>query len=73
MKTNNKKMKVYIEKDDKTLDIKLDKPMVLKELLKELDTSVESVIVQKNGSICLEDATVNDTDELRILSVVSGG
>ena len=47
--------------------------MVLKELLKELDTSVESVIVQKNGSICLEDATVNDTDELRILSVVSGG
>ena len=66
-------MKVYIEKDDKTLDIKLDKSMVLKELLKELDTSVESVIVQKNGSICLEDATVNDTDELRILSVVSGG
>lgn len=66
-------MKVYIEKDDKTLDIKLDKPMVLKELLKELNTSVESVIVQKNGSICLEDATVIDTDELRILSVVSGG
>lgn len=66
-------MKVYIEKDDKTLDIKLDKPMVLKELLKELNTSVESVIVQKNGSICLEDATVIDSDELRLLSVVSGG
>ncbi len=66
-------MKVYIEKDDITKEIKLDKEIELKTLLNKLNITVESVIIEKNGEICLEDEQVGNEDNLRILSVVSGG
>ncbi len=66
-------VKIYIEKDDKTIILKLEQPIVVKEILKKLDISIESVIIQKNGNICLEDSVVSQEDELRLLSVVSGG
>lgn len=66
-------VKIYIEKDDKTIIFKLEQPIVVKEILKKLDISIESVIIQKNGNICLEDSVVSQEDELRLLSVVSGG
>lgn len=66
-------MEIYLERDDKTIQIPLEEEKVVKDLLKEQDIPLESVIIVKNGSICLEDETVTDNDSIKILSVVSGG
>lgn len=66
-------MKFYLEKENITKEITLEKNLSIKDFLKTQNIAVESVIVQKNGQICLEDTTISNTDELRILSVVSGG
>jgi sulfur carrier protein ThiS len=66
-------MKFFIEKENVTKEIRLNKEITIKEFLKTQNIAVESVIVQKNKQISLEDTLICDTDELRILSVVSGG
>ena len=45
----------------------------LKDIVDEYDISLDSVILVKNGEVCLEDTTVCDKDKISILSVVSGG
>lgn len=66
-------VEIYLEKENKTIEKKLEKSTKLKDLLKELDISVESVILVKNNEITLEDEEVNNKDKIKILSVVSGG
>ncbi len=66
-------MEIYIEKENTTKQIKLEKNEKIKEVLKELGISINSVILVKNDTICLEDETVSDEDKIKILSVVSGG
>ncbi len=66
-------MKVFIERENSTKTISLDKEINCRELLKDLKISRESVILVKNGNVCLEDEVLEDSDELKILSVVSGG
>lgn len=66
-------MKLYLEKEDKTTEIELKEKVILKKLLKELNISINSVILVKNSQICLEEEEISNEDELKILSVVSGG
>ncbi len=66
-------MEVFIERDSKTIEIKLENEILVKKLLEDLNVSLESVIIVKNGSICLEEETLSDKDKVKILSVVSGG
>lgn len=66
-------MKVFIERENKTTTIPLENEINCRELLKQLKISRESVILVKNGTVCLEDEVLQDSDELKILSVVSGG
>jgi sulfur carrier protein ThiS len=66
-------MKIFIEKDNFHKEIKLKEIKTLKEVLFDLDISINSVILVKNGEVCLEEEEVKDTDEIKILSVVSGG
>jgi sulfur carrier protein len=63
-------MKVYVEKQDKLLE--LEKKSV-KELLDELKINPNTVIIVKNNEIVLEDEQLDDNDEIKILSVISGG
>lgn len=64
-------MKIFIEKDDKQLVLK--GPLNGLDILKELGINSASVILVKNDEIILDDETINDDDELKILSVISGG
>jgi len=65
-------MKVYIEKDNSSLDI--DKKKISgDELLKFLKINPSSVILVKNDEVVLEDEVFENKDEIKILSVVSGG
>jgi sulfur carrier protein ThiS len=68
-------MKVYIEKDDRSVNIKLSKSEILdgKKLLEKLKINLSSVILVKNDEVVLEDEVFEDKDDIKILSVVSGG
>ncbi|MEM4637905.1 MAG: MoaD/ThiS family protein [Candidatus Woesearchaeota archaeon] len=63
-------MKVYIEKENKYLDVNASTGKQLLELLK---INPSTVIIVKNNEIILEDEQLNDKDEIKILSVISGG
>jgi sulfur carrier protein ThiS len=66
-------MKIYIEKEHKTIEKEILKPITGIQLLEELHISKNSVLLVKNGEICLEDEELTNSDEIKILSVVSGG
>ena len=64
-------MKIYIEKDDKTLELKFEGNT--KELLKKLKINIETVIITRNNELISEDEKLKNNDSIKILSVVSGG
>ncbi len=68
-------MEIYFEKTNETKTIKIEdkKGRVLKDIVDEYDISLDSVILVKNGEVCLEDTVIKNKDKISILSVVSGG
>lgn len=64
-------MKIYIEKEDKLLE--LTNIENISELLNNLKINPSTVITVKNNEVVLEDEQLEDTDEIKILSVISGG
>ena len=66
-------MDIFIERENKTIKYELKKSQKIIEILKELNITLESVILIKNDEIALEDEIVKNTDKLKLLSVVSGG
>ena len=64
-------MRIFVEKEDKTIE----KSFAGKgsELLKELGISPENVLIVKNGEVVSEDEKLDPDDEIKLLSVVSGG
>ena len=64
-------MKVYVEKEDKLLE--LNKSCTRLELLKELEINPDTVLLVKNGEAVLSEEELSESDDVRILSVVSGG
>ena len=64
-------MHVFIEKENKLLE--LNKAVTGKELLAELGINPSTVILVKNNEVVLEDEQLSETDDVKILSVVSGG
>jgi sulfur carrier protein ThiS len=64
-------MKIFIEKENK--HIVLDKKCTVEELLSELKINPETAIVTKNDEVALSDEMLSEKDEVKILSVISGG
>jgi len=65
-------MKVYIEKDNKSVDVK-KKSLSGKALMEFLKVNPSSVILVKNDEVVLDDELFSEDDDIKILSVVSGG
>jgi sulfur carrier protein ThiS len=65
-------MKVYIEKDNRYLNLDLDK-IDGKSLLEKLKINPSAIILVKNDEVVLEDEIFTEKDNVKILSVVSGG
>ncbi len=63
-------MKVYIEKTNEHIDIKAKS---VKELLDKLKINPTTVLVSRNNKLVSGDIKVNENDEVKIISVVSGG
>ncbi len=64
-------MKVYIEKEDKLLE--LNEIKNVSGLLNALNINPSTVITVKNNEVVLEDESLEDADDVKILSVISGG
>ncbi len=64
-------MKVFIEKDN--LEKVLDFSGTCAELLKKLGVNSEEVLIVKNNELVSLDDECESDDEIRLLSVVSGG
>lgn len=67
------KVNVFIERENKNATIELDKNSIVTDLLKKLSINPVTVIVSRDNELILEDETLNDNDDIKILSVISGG
>lgn len=71
MKRELVSMKVYIEKENRLLE--LDRECSGLQLLKELDINPATVLIVRNDEVVLPEEGLSGTDDIKILSVVSGG
>jgi len=63
-------MKVYVEKQDKLLELDAKDGT---ELLEKLGINPDTVILVKNDEAVLPEEGLSETDDIKILSVISGG
>ncbi|HZX11867.1 MAG TPA: MoaD/ThiS family protein [Candidatus Nanoarchaeia archaeon] len=63
-------MRVFLEKSKEEKEVNA---VSVKELLKVLKLNPTTVLVVANGRLVTEDAPLRKEDEVKILSVVSGG
>jgi len=66
-------MKIYIEKQNKLLELKADKARNGTRLLEELSINPDTVILVKNNEVILPEEDLSEADDIKILSVISGG
>jgi len=64
-------MKVYIQKTNQNKNMKSN--ITVKELLKQLNINTTTVIVSVNNELTTLDRNLKDKDNVKILSVISGG
>ena len=67
------KIKVYIERTNSTKTVELKNNYKVIDLLKELKIDHTAVLVARSDSLITEDAQLKDNDNIKILSVISGG
>ena len=64
---------VFIDRENKNTTLNLDNNSIVSDLLKKLSINPVTVIVSRNNELILEDEKLNNNDEIKILSVISGG
>ena len=64
-------MKVYVQKNQEKIEMPFSD--TVEKLLKKLDINPETVIVTKNGTLVTETDILEDSDDVEILQVISGG
>ena len=64
---------VYIDRENKNKSVELDANSSVSDLLAKLKINPVTVIVSRNNELILEDEELHNNDELKILSVISGG
>ena len=45
----------------------------IKDLLNELELSSETVVSKQNGELVIEDAVINEDDEIQLIQIIYGG
>ena len=67
------KVSVFVDKENKKIKVDLSKDSSVADLLESLKINPVTVIVSRNNELILEDEKLNNNDEIKILSVISGG
>ena len=63
-------VKVFIERENKNVNTKAKD---IEELIKKLNIIKEEIIVVKNNELTPRNEKLKDSDEVKFLSVISGG
>ena len=64
---------VFFDRENKEKTIELDINSSVKDLLAKMNVNPVTVIVSRDDSIITEDEKVNDSDKIKLISVISGG
>ena len=64
-------MQVFIESENRTKSLKFEGRV--SELLKKLEINSETVLVSVNDELVTEEDDLKDEDDVKLLSVISGG
>ena len=64
---------VFVDRNNLNKAIELNGKPTASDLLKKLNINPVTVIVSRNNELILEDEKLEDNDEIKILSVISGG
>ena len=67
------KINVFIEKVNENKSVELKDDSKVKDLLNELNISANTVLVTVNNNLVIDAIKLNDNDQVKLLSVVSGG
>jgi len=67
------KLKVFYDRENSEKYVDLGNSATVKDLLKEMGINSVTVIVSKNNTVVTEDEKINEKDDIKILSVISGG
>ena len=70
---NEINIKVFVDRNNLSKTIQLENNSLVADLLKELKINPVTVIISRNNELILEDEKLNNNDEVKILSVISGG
>lgn len=70
---NKIKVNVFIDRENKNTKLELGDNPIVADLLKKLGINPITVIVSRNNELILEDEKLKNNDEIKILSVISGG
>ncbi len=58
---------------DKVEEREIDGDLTIKDLLDDLDLSSETMVSKKNGEIVIEEATIEEGDEIEFIQIIYGG
>ena len=67
------KVNVFVDRNNLNKILELDNNSIVSDLLKSLNINPVTVIVSRNNELILEEEKLNNNDEIKILSVISGG
>jgi sulfur carrier protein ThiS len=67
------RLKIHLERENKTTSLELTKTITVKYLLEKLNINPVTVLVSKNNEVCTEQEIISSKDNIKIISVVSGG
>ena len=64
---------VFIDRENKNSKLELEDNSLVGDLLKKLKINPVTVIVSRDNELILEDEKLKNNDEIKILSIISGG
>lgn len=64
-------MKLFVERENFTKQLRFSG--TVSKLLRQLKLNPATVLVSRNNNLVTEDDVLKDSDEVKILSVISGG
>ena len=67
------KLKVFYDRENREKTVELNDNATIKDLLKKMGINPVTVIVSRNNDVVLEDEKLKDMDNIKIISVISGG
>jgi len=67
------KVNIFVDRNNLNKTLELDKNSIVSDLLKSLNINPVTVIVSRNKELILEDEKLKNNDDIKILSVISGG